>query len=61
MDLVLVALDCSGASYLVRQPVVVKGLVRSASIDVVGGAGSGWCWLSGGLVVFGGSAFWYWW
>ena len=61
MDLVLVALDCSGASYLVRQPVVVKGLGRSASIDAVGGAGSGWCWLSGGLVVFGGSAFWWWW
>ena len=42
MDLVLVALDCC-ASCLVRQPVVVKGLGRSASIDAVGGgAGSGW-------------------
>ena len=30
------------ASCLVRQPVVVKGLRRSASIDAVGGAGSGW-------------------
>ena len=33
----------AGASCLVRQPVVVKGLGRSASIDAVGGgAGSGW-------------------
>ena len=49
----------AGASCLVRQPVVVKGLGRSASIDAVGGAVSGWRWLSGGLVVFGGSAFWW--